>query len=171
LNSPTSNPLIIIAAVAIIGGLGYWTFRKFGAVTSGILVLILGGTTLFFWIKPNFNTNLTLTERALALANPQPTQVNLPGTEIEANNLTKIFPGSEAYLGTQATLETFKIQAPRFPILHLGTHGCFNLNGCRNLDMKANTILFANKEEYNIADAALLGLKNTELITLSACET
>jgi CHAT domain-containing protein len=37
--------------------------------------------------------------------------------------------------------------------------------------MQANTILFANKEQYNIADAALLGLKNTELITLSACRT
>jgi CHAT domain-containing protein len=37
--------------------------------------------------------------------------------------------------------------------------------------MEANTILFANNQQYNIADAALLGLKNTELITLSACQT
>ncbi len=37
--------------------------------------------------------------------------------------------------------------------------------------MQANTILFANNQQYNIADAALLGLKNTELITLSACQT
>jgi len=119
------------------------------------------------------------TLKALALANPKPflfdtekkEKVDLKGTEIEAESISKIFPGSEKYLGTNATLDIFKKQAFRFSILHLGTHGCFDLAGCPNLDMQANTILFANKEQYNIADAALLGLKNTELITLSACQT
>jgi CHAT domain-containing protein/uncharacterized protein HemY len=109
--------------------------------------------------------------QGLAFANPKPTQEELKGTEIEADNISKIFPGSEKYLGTNATLDIFKKQAFRFSILHLGTHGCFNLAGCPNLDMQANTILFANNQQYNIADAALLGLKNTELITLSACQT
>ncbi len=119
------------------------------------------------------------TLKALALANPKPflfdtekkEKVDLKGTEIEAESISKLFPGSEKYLGTNATLDIFKKQAFRFSILHLGTHGCFDLAGCPNLDMQANTILFANKEQYNIADAALLGLKNTELITLSACQT
>ncbi len=109
--------------------------------------------------------------QGLAFANPKPTQEELKGTEIEAETISKIFPGSEKYLGTNATLDIFKKQAFRFPILHLGTHGCFNLAGCPNLGMQANTILFANNQQYNIADAALLGLKNTELITLSACQT
>jgi CHAT domain-containing protein/Tfp pilus assembly protein PilF len=109
--------------------------------------------------------------QGLAFANPKPTQEELKGTEIEAETISKTFPGSEKYLGTNATLDIFKKQAFRFPILHLGTHGCFDLAGCPNLGMQANTILFANKEQYNIADAALLGLKNTELITLSACQT
>ncbi|MBE8993904.1 CHAT domain-containing protein [Microcystis aeruginosa] len=109
--------------------------------------------------------------QGLAFANPKPTQEELKGTEIEAETISKLFPGSEKYLGTNATLDIFKKQAFRFSILHLGTHGCFDLAGCPNLEMQANTILFANKEEYNIADAALLGLKNTELITLSACKT
>jgi CHAT domain-containing protein/uncharacterized protein HemY len=119
------------------------------------------------------------TLKALALANPKPflfdtekkEKVDLKGTEIEAETISKIFPGSEKYLGEKATLDTFKIQAARFSILHLGTHGCFDLAGCPNLGMQANTILFANNQQYNIADAALLGLKNTELITLSACQT
>jgi CHAT domain-containing protein/uncharacterized protein HemY len=119
------------------------------------------------------------TLKALALANPKPflfdtekkEEVDLKGTEIEAETISKIFPGSEKYLGKKATLDTFKIQAARFSILHLGTHGCFDLAGCPNLDMQANIILFANKKEYNIANAALLGLKNTELIALSACQT
>ncbi len=109
--------------------------------------------------------------KALALANPKPTNQELKGTEKEAENLLKIFPQSETYLGEKATLDTFKTQASRFSILHLGTHGCFELAGCPNLKMEANTILFANNQQYNIADAALLGLKNTELITLSACQT
>ncbi|GBL12065.1 lipopolysaccharide assembly protein B [Microcystis aeruginosa Sj] len=109
--------------------------------------------------------------QGLAFANPQPTKQELKGTEIEAETISKLFPGSEKYLGTNATLDIFKKQAFRFSILHLGTHGCFDLAGCPNLGMQANTILFANKEQYNIADAALLGLKNTELITLSACQT
>jgi CHAT domain-containing protein/lipopolysaccharide biosynthesis regulator YciM len=109
--------------------------------------------------------------QGLAFANPKPTQEELKGTEIEAETISKIFPGSEKYLGTNATLDIFKKQAFRFSILHLGTHGCFDLAGCPNLGMQANTILFANNQQYNIADAALLGLKNTELITLSACQT
>ncbi len=109
--------------------------------------------------------------QGLAFANPKPTQEELKGTEIEAETISKIFPGSEKYLGTNATLDIFKKQAFRFSILHLGTHGCFDLAGCPNLGMQANSILFANNQQYNIADAALLGLKNTELITLSACQT
>jgi CHAT domain-containing protein/uncharacterized protein HemY len=109
--------------------------------------------------------------QVLAFANPKPTLQELKGTEIEAEIIRQTFPGSATYEHEKATLDTFKIQAGRFSILHLGTHGCFNLAGCPNLDMQANNILFANKKEYNIADAALLGLKNTELITLSACQT
>ena len=119
----------------------------------------------------NPSANSTSSLKALSLANPQPTQVDLKGTEAEAQHLENNFPGSEAYIGSEATLDTFITQAPRFPILHLGTHGCFNLGGCPNLGMEANTILFANNEQYDIADAALLGLQNTELITLGACQT
>ena len=108
---------------------------------------------------------------ALALANPKPTKETLLGTETEAQHLMENFPGSEAYLGTNATLKTFKENASRFSILHLGTHGCFDPEGCPNLGMEANTILFANNEQYNIADAALLGLKDTEILALSACQT
>jgi CHAT domain-containing protein len=120
---------------------------------------------------PNSPAKTTKNLQALALANPKPTNQELKGTEKEAENLLKIFPQSETYLGEKATLDTFKTQASRFSILHLGTHGCFELAGCPNLKMQANTILFANNQQYNIADAALLGLKNTELITLSACQT
>lgn len=38
------------------------------------------------------------------------------------------------------------------------------------MGLESNSILFADKP-YNIADAALLRLKNTQLIVLSACQT
>ena len=113
----------------------------------------------------------TLRGGVLALGNPVPrNQQNLPGTEAEVRNIAQLLPGSSAYIGNTATLDQFKTQAPRFPFLHLATHGCFQPEGCQKLDMKANTLLFADSQ-FNIADAALLGLQNTRLLTLSACQT
>ena len=37
--------------------------------------------------------------------------------------------------------------------------------------MDANTLLFAEEKQYPIADAALLGLKETEIIVIAACQT
>jgi CHAT domain-containing protein/predicted negative regulator of RcsB-dependent stress response len=113
----------------------------------------------------------TLQGGILALGNPVPRPPqNLPGTEEEVRNIAQLLPGSSAYIGNAATLDQFKTQAPRFPFLHLATHGCFQPEGCQKLDMKANTLLFADSQ-FNIADAALLGLQNTRLLTLSACQT
>jgi CHAT domain-containing protein/Tfp pilus assembly protein PilF len=109
--------------------------------------------------------------KILAIANPRPTKIDLPGTEQQANYITQNFPNSQQYSREQATLTTFKDNSPKFPILHLGTHGCFQSQGCPTLNMEANTLLFANGEKYNIADAALLGLKDTQLIVFSACQT
>jgi CHAT domain-containing protein/Tfp pilus assembly protein PilF len=109
--------------------------------------------------------------KILAIANPRPTKTDLPGTEQQANYITQNFPNSQQYSREQATLTTFKDNSPKFPILHLGTHGCFQSQGCPTLNMEANTLLFANGEKYNIADAALLGLKDTQLIVFSACQT
>jgi CHAT domain-containing protein/tetratricopeptide (TPR) repeat protein len=116
-------------------------------------------------------TNSTSAKQILALGNPVPTPpLALPGAETEVKNITQILPGSKTFIGKQATLNAFKNQSLRFSLLHLATHGCFQKGGCLNLKMEENTILFAD-QRFNIADAALLGLQNTELITLSACQT
>ena len=113
----------------------------------------------------------TLKGGVLALGNPVPRPPqNLPGSEAEVRNIAQLLSGSSAYIGNDATLDRFKTQAPRFPFLHLATHGCFQPGGCKNLGMEENTLLFADSQ-FNIRDAALLGLQNTRLITLSACET
>ncbi|AFZ06569.1 Tetratricopeptide TPR_1 repeat-containing protein [Oscillatoria nigro-viridis PCC 7112] len=163
--SPLKNiPYIpAIAVIATIGGLGFLVFRKFGIVAAGVLVVIASGTT--FWLISS------RTASVLAIGNPKPIEpYALEGSEAEVKEVSKIIAGSKFYIRQDATLDTFKTQALRFPFLHLATHGCFQQEGCKNLNMKANTILFAD-QEYDIADAALLGLQNTELLALSACQT
>ncbi|MEG4496086.1 tetratricopeptide repeat protein [Microcoleus sp. F10-C6] len=113
----------------------------------------------------------TLQGGILALGNPVPRNPqNLPGSEAEVKNIAQLLPGSSAYIGNAATLDQFKTQASRFPFLHLATHGCFQQGGCQQLGMEENTLLFADSQ-FNIRDAALLGLQNTRLLTLSACQT
>lgn len=107
----------------------------------------------------------------LAIGNPFPNdRRNLAGAEEEIKDITAILPGSKAVTGKQATLRTFELQAPRFSILHLATHGCFNPEGCPQLKLQANTLQFSDRN-LNIANAAILGLKNTDLVVLSACQT
>lgn len=163
--TPLKNILSIqgIAFIAIIGGLGFLVSRKFGIVAVGILVVVSGGVAL--WLASGSKATV------LALGNPKPIKPYiLDGAEAEVKASQKIVQGSKSYIHQDATLDRFKTEAPRFPFLHLATHGCFQLEGCKNLNMKANTILFADKD-YDIADAALLGLQNTELLALSACQT
>ncbi|MEG4035215.1 CHAT domain-containing tetratricopeptide repeat protein [Microcoleus sp. w1-18aA5] len=113
----------------------------------------------------------TLQGGILALGNPvTQNPQNLPGSEAEVRNIAQLLPGSSSYIGNTATLDQFKTQAPRFPFLHLATHGCFQQGGCQKLGMEENTLLFADSQ-FNIRDAALLGLQNTRLLTLSACQT
>ncbi|WP_293360690.1 MULTISPECIES: CHAT domain-containing protein [unclassified Microcoleus] len=125
----------------------------------------------------------TLRGPVLALGNPVTrAPYNLPNSKREVERITQIIPNSLPRTGNAATLKEFKDQARHFPFLHLATHGCFQPKGCcllkspnckqpDRVDLKPNTILFANNEEFNIGDAALLRLENTRLLTLSACQT
>ncbi|BAY47321.1 TPR repeat-containing protein [Scytonema sp. HK-05] len=110
-------------------------------------------------------------QTVLAFGNPVPHDPqNLPGAEEEVKNITQLFPSSQAYLGNDATLNNFKTYASRFPLVHLATHGCFQEEDCKKLNLKKNTLLFADTQ-FDIADAARLGLQGTQLLTLSACQT
>ncbi|MEH2007130.1 CHAT domain-containing protein, partial [Nostoc sp.] len=121
--------------------------------------------------SPGVQNAVPRTQAVLAFANPVPRDPqNLPGAEIEVKNIKEILPNSEAYIGSDATLEKFRSQALRFSFLHLATHGCFQTQDCKKVNLKNNTLLFADKS-LDIANAAFLGLQGTQLITLSACQT
>ncbi|MDZ8263131.1 CHAT domain-containing tetratricopeptide repeat protein [Nostoc sp. ChiQUE01b] len=110
-------------------------------------------------------------QAVLAFGNPVPSDPqNLPGAEAEVRSIKEILPDSEVYIHNEATLEKFRSQALRFSFLHLATHGCFKTEDCKKVKLKNNTLLFADKP-LDIANAALLGLQGTQLITLSACQT
>ncbi|MFN6525795.1 CHAT domain-containing tetratricopeptide repeat protein [Nostoc sp. ChiSLP03a] len=110
-------------------------------------------------------------QAVLAFGNPVPSDPqNLPGAEAEVRSIKEILPDSEVYIHNEATLEKFRSQALRFDFLHLATHGCFKTEDCKKVNLKNNTLLFADKP-LDIANAALLGLQGTQLITLSACQT
>lgn len=114
--------------------------------------------------------NPTSSPTVLAFGNPTPTKVDLAGAEQEARQVTEILSG-EYWLREQATLDRLKTDAPRFSLVHLATHGCFQSQGCPGIGLDANQILFANGENLNLADVALLGLDQTNLVVLSACQT
>ncbi|KPQ40496.1 MAG: CHAT domain [Phormidium sp. OSCR] len=145
----------------------------------------LGGTLIAAALVSAFvSPRLTPSYRVLAFANPRPEDpFNLPGTEAEVDALLELAPDSEIYRQDAATLEQFKRQSSRHRYLHLATHGCFQQLGCclrgqeicedeerRETDMQPNTLLFAD-EDYPLADAALLGLQDTQLVALTACQT
>ncbi|HYX14317.1 MAG TPA: CHAT domain-containing tetratricopeptide repeat protein [Nostoc sp.] len=110
-------------------------------------------------------------QAVLAFGNPVPREPqNLPGAETEVTKIKEILPDSEVYINKEATLENFRSQALRFSFLHLATHGCFQTEDCKQVNLKNNTLLFADKT-LDIANATLLGLQGTQLITLSACQT
>jgi CHAT domain-containing protein len=145
----------------------------------------LGGTLIAAaFVSALVSPRLVPGYRVLGFANPQTQDpFNLPGTEAEVDALLALAPDSQIYRQDDATLEQFKRQSPRHRYLHLATHGCFQQLGCclsgneicededqRETHMEANTLLFADGE-YPLADAALLGLEDTELVALTACQT
>nr|WP_235623039.1 CHAT domain-containing tetratricopeptide repeat protein [Tolypothrix sp. PCC 7601] len=110
-------------------------------------------------------------KKVLAFGNPMPRESqNLPDAETEVKRIQQLLPGSEAYIGSEATFAKFETQALNFDFLHLATHGCFQDQDCKTINLKKNSLLFADKQ-FDIADAAYLGLQGTQLLTLSACQT
>ena len=108
--------------------------------------------------------------KLLAFGNPQTTKKDLPDAEDEAKTIAENLSG-KSLIREKATLSSFENESPGFPLVHLATHGCFQKGGCREQGLEENTILFANNKTFNIANAARLGLENTDLIALSACQT
>jgi CHAT domain-containing protein len=94
----------------------------------------------------------------------------LPQTEREAKAIAALFGrDAQVYLREQATEERFKVEAPKYRILHIATHGIFDASS----PLYSGLLLAQGKREDGILEAweiAEMDLR-AEIVVLSACET
>lgn len=93
---------------------------------------------------------------------------SLPAARNEIETIEKIGINNFSltkYLGFQSTSKNFKVSAPNSRIIHLATHGYLD-----NRSVKDSWILFADKK-ITMGEMFGLSMNNTELVTLSACQT
>lgn len=89
----------------------------------------------------------------------------LKKSELEARNIHRIW-GGDLYLRQEATKKRFLDLASQYRILHLATHACLSEQGNH-----FNRIYFAQSEALSTYDFYGLNLQQTELVSLSACNT
>ena len=106
----------------------------------------------------------------LVLGNPS--GADLPAAGEEAKALASLFPASQIYTGAQATkTNVVTTQNENRRIWHLATHGVLNA-----AQPELSYILLApgdkkGDEELTVGEVYGLDLKDTDLVTLSACQT
>ena len=103
----------------------------------------------------------------LALA---PAKTRLRYALEEARSITELYQGDSRLLsGADATESAFKEQAGHYRVLHLSTHGYFNLNNplLSGLELEADDDNDGRLEVHEILGLTL----DAVLVTLSACET
>lgn len=108
--------------------------------------------------------------RVMAFGNADNT---LPNSEIEVNDLKKIFESSKIYVRKEASEDKVKNLTPDFNAIHFATHGNLDYNKVENsyLTLAANDIA---GEDGKLTIEEVWGLSNLNqynLVTLSACQT
>lgn len=99
-----------------------------------------------------------------------PKSTRLRYSLLEAQSITEMYePNSRLLSGTEATESAFKENAGSFGILHLSTHGYFNVKNplFSGLELEADERNDGLLEVHEILGLSL----NAGLVTLSACET
>jgi len=106
-----------------------------------------------------------------AFGNPRiEDQYDLPGAEREVQELARLFPQKNVFMGTAATKTQFKDAAARAPLIHVAAHAQAD-----TVDPLYSRILMANEDgrQSFLEAREILGLdmNHTALVTLSACES
>lgn len=110
----------------------------------------------------------------LPVASPQPHSVvafanatgDLPASEREGKEIAELFPTAKVYRGADATRENFLAHGADGDILHLATHGEWNIE-----DSLQNYLAMADQQRVAQQEIFQLALDNTSLVILSACNT
>jgi CHAT domain-containing protein/Tfp pilus assembly protein PilF len=90
---------------------------------------------------------------------------SLPGAEIEAKEVSGVFPESKLFVGEKATKSQIKAESRGYTMLHFATHGILNQR-----DPLSSSLVLAHGENLAVHEIFGLDLK-ANLVTLSACET
>lgn len=93
---------------------------------------------------------------------------DLPAAAKEGQQIANLFPSSDVKLfqGKQATREAFVKFGAGADALHLATHGEWNIE-----DSLGNYLAMANEQKVSQDEIFELGLENTSIVILSACNT
>ncbi len=91
---------------------------------------------------------------------------DLPAAAIEGEQIAALFPQSKLFEGKEATRENFFKYGGKAEVLHLATHGELNLD-----DSLKNYLALAGNQQVAQEEIFSLGLEETSIVILSACNT
>ena len=91
---------------------------------------------------------------------------DLPSAAVEGQQITKFFPEAKLFTGDDATKAAFISVGDQGQVLHLATHGEWNLE-----DSLQNYLALANGEKVSQDEIFSLDLSQKSLVMLSACNT
>lgn len=153
------------------GALHYLPFSALstdnGYVLDRYRIRIMPSLTVFRFLKTRSDS-----AKVLALGNPDlgNSQYDLPGTQIEVNDIAKIKPDlTQVYLRAQATESVVKHLAVPYDVVHIAAHGVFNAEQ----PLRSGVYLAKDADDDGVLDVAELYRMQLDanLVTLSACET
>lgn len=153
------------------GSLHYLPFSALstdnGYVLDRYRIRIMPSLTVFRFLKTRLDS-----PKILALGNPDlgNAQYDLPGTQLEVNDIAKIKPDlTQVYLRAQATESVVKHLPGPYDVVHIAAHGVFDAEQ----PLHSGVYLAKDADDDGVLDVAELYRMQLDanLVTLSACET
>ena len=89
---------------------------------------------------------------------------DIPAVEQEVEDVTKLFEAARAYIGAEASLDTFYEHAPQADVLHIATHGVHRPDNPMFSGLRLSDGWLAARDLYSVQLSA-------SLVVLPACES
>jgi CHAT domain-containing protein len=157
------------------GSLNYIPFQLLGKTTaSGKFSLLANQFSIFYTSSTDMLFRLMQDEdkemSILAFGNPDK---SLPSTEIEVQDIKKMFPNATVFIRDEATEDKAKFAGERFNVMHFATHGSLDYEDFSKsfLTMASNP---GKNEDGRLTLEELWGMEvmsHLNIVVLSACQT
>jgi CHAT domain-containing protein len=157
------------------GSLNYVPFQLLGkTLPSGKLSLLANQYAIFYTSSTDMLFRLIENEEKtmsiLAFGNPDK---SLPSTELEVQDIKKIFPSATVYLRDEATEDKAKFAGEQYNVMHFATHGNLDYEDFSQsfLTMAGNP---SKSEDGKLTLEELWGMdvmNHLNIVVLSACQT